>query len=138
MENISKLVISDTADEKTLAESQATTNKLARARFAEALDRIDRGESVEGFAFGLSFVGEENCEIAMGGTGEATLGLIDLINGAIVKQTINGGVLIPALPQRLDVLRASGSVDLFELLELVMKAGQLLDEQAERNERKAA
>lgn len=128
---INKLVRVDNATEEQLADVQTETNRMARERVATVLDRIDRGESVEAFVFGIAFVEEQECEIALGGDGRATVGLIDLMQWAIVKQTLTNGLLLKALPQRFEIARESGA-DAVELIHAILQATELIEQQKEQ------
>jgi len=130
---IEKLMRVDGSTEEQLAAAQAETNRLARERFAEALDRIDRGENVEAFGLGIAFRDEDQCAVTMGGDGRATVALLDLLHWGIIKQTVNNGVLLPGLPSRLDVARQSEVVDPFDLIQTVIIATSLVEEMSERN-----
>ena len=93
-----RLLRVDGATDEQLNAARVETNVLARQRLAEAIARIDRGEDVEAFAFGIAFRNDEQCDVSMGGDGRASVGLLDTLHWGIVKNTVQNGVLLPSLP----------------------------------------
>ena len=126
-----RLLRVDGATDEQLNAARVETNVLARQRLAEAIARIDRGEDVEAFAFGIAFRNDEQCDVSMGGDGRASVGLLDTLHWGIVKNTVQNGVLLPSLPARMNVVR--DVADPFELIETVLIATAIIEQQRQND-----